>query len=163
MPPELSAFHDAVSAISYPMAVVTTTVNGERSGCLVGFHTQCSIDPPRYLVCVSHTNHTFGLARHARHLAVHLLDITDRALAELFGEETGDKVDKFAHCRWLEGPFGLPVLADPPAWFAGPVLSVTEVGDHSAFVIDPAEGTTRGPLHQLAFQDVRGMRPGHPA
>ncbi|WP_255360521.1 flavin reductase, partial [Frankia sp. EI5c] len=57
---ESSAFHDAVSAISYPMAVVTTAVDGERSGCLVGFHTQCGIDPPRYLVCISHNNHTFG-------------------------------------------------------------------------------------------------------
>ncbi|MEX5636294.1 flavin reductase family protein [Parafrankia sp. FMc2] len=157
------AFHDAISAISYPMAIVTTAVDGERSGCLIGFHTQCSINPPRYLVCISHTNHTFGLARRATHLALHLLDASDRALAELFGERTGDDFDKFAHCAWSPGPFGMPILTAPPAWFAGPVVAMTDVGDHSAFVISPTGSEYDGPLNQLSFQDIRDMVPGHPA
>lgn len=160
---EPSAFHEAVGVVSYPMAIVTTAAGGERSGCLVGFHTQCSIDPPRYLVCVSRGNHTFAVARRATHLAVHILDVADRELSELFGELTGDEVDKFARCRWSEGPFGMPVLAGPRAWFAGPVVAAAEVGDHTAFVIDPIEGEFHGPLRQLGFQDVRDMEPGHPA
>ncbi|WP_255355718.1 flavin reductase, partial [Frankia sp. CpI1-P] len=54
---EPTAFHEAVSAISYPMVIVTAAVpDGERSGCLVGFHTQCSIEPARYLLCISQAN-----------------------------------------------------------------------------------------------------------
>ncbi|CAO5259720.1 flavin reductase family protein [Frankia sp. AgKG'84/4] len=162
--PGQSPFHDAVSAISYPMAVVTTVAQGgERSGCLVGFHTQCSIEPPRYLVCISRANHTHRVARHADHLAVHLLDTAAEELATLFGEQTGDEIDKFARCAWWEGPFHLPILQQARAWFAGPVRVRSEVGDHTAFVLEPVDGAAAGPFHQLGFQDVRDMRPGHPA
>ena len=30
------------------MVVVTTAQGDERAGCLVGFHAQSSIEPPRY-------------------------------------------------------------------------------------------------------------------
>jgi flavin reductase (DIM6/NTAB) family NADH-FMN oxidoreductase RutF len=157
-------FHDAVSTISYPMMIVTVVApGGDRSGCLVGFHTQCSIDPARYLLCVSRSNHTHGVATRASHLAVHLLDQADHELSKLFGEQTGDEIDKFARCAWREGPFGLPVLTGPSAWFAGPILSRTDVGDHTAFVIEPSDGVFAGPFTQLGFQQVRNMKPGHPA
>ena len=136
---------------------------GADSGCLVGFHTQCSIDPPRYLICISQRNHTFGVAQRATHLALHLLDVADRELSEVFGELTGDEVDKFARCAWREGPFGLPVLAGPRAWFAGPVENAVELGDHTGFVVEPRAGEFRGPLRQLGFQQVRDMEPGHSA
>ncbi len=161
---EPTAFHEAVSAISYPMVIVTAAApGGERSGCLVGFHTQCSIEPARYLLCISRANHTHRVALAASHLAVHLLDEADEGLATLFGEQTGDEIDKFARCAWREGPFGLPLLAQPRAWFAGPVHTRVGVGDHTAFVLEPVDGAAGGPFTQLGFQQVRDMRPGHPA
>ena len=45
-----------------PMAIVTAFDGRERSGCLVGFHTQCSIAPSRWIVCISKKNHTYGIA-----------------------------------------------------------------------------------------------------
>lgn len=42
------AFDEITAAINYPMFVVTTRHRAERSGCLVGFATQTSIDPPRF-------------------------------------------------------------------------------------------------------------------
>lgn len=37
-----------LGSVRSPMAVVTVRADdGEASGCLVGFFTQCSIDPPR--------------------------------------------------------------------------------------------------------------------
>ena len=54
------AFHRLVGRLDYPMFVVTTVAadDGERSGCLVGFATQCSIHPPRWVVWLSLANHT---------------------------------------------------------------------------------------------------------
>ncbi len=40
------AFTELTAAMDYPMFVVTAAAAGEQSGCLVGFATQCSIDPP---------------------------------------------------------------------------------------------------------------------
>src|SRR4051812_29301909 len=92
------------------MVIVTAAADGDRSGCLVGFHTQCSIHPAQWAVWLSKVNHTHGVAAAAQWLAVHFPSADDRDVAELFGEETGDDVDKFAGCEWSAGPDGVPVL-----------------------------------------------------
>src|SRR3954454_23697572 len=82
-----------------PMAIVTAAApDGRRSGCLVGFWAQCSIHPPRVLACISKTNHTFAVPTDAAVLAVHWLGADNRDLAELFGGESGDAIDKFDRC-----------------------------------------------------------------
>ena len=111
-----------VGALDYPMFVVTATDGAEHSGCLVGFTTQTSIDPPRFLVCLSEKNHTFRVAQGAQVLAVHWLGGDQHRVAEVFGGETGDQSDKFAHVRWRPGPAGVPVLEDCPAYVVGRVL-----------------------------------------
>ena len=51
-----AAFKDLIAQLDYPMIVVTTASAGERAGCLVGFHTQSSIDPERFAVWLSKAN-----------------------------------------------------------------------------------------------------------
>ena len=108
----MSAFDDISAALTPPMVIVTTRFGDEVDGCLVGFTTQCSIDPQRYLVCLSVTNRTYELAQHASTLVVHMLHDTpsDHALASLFGEHTARDTDKLARCDWTPGPDGVPVL-----------------------------------------------------
>jgi flavin reductase (DIM6/NTAB) family NADH-FMN oxidoreductase RutF len=155
---------DAVAArLDYPMYVVTAYDGTERAGCLVGFTTQCSIDPPRFLVCLSEKNHTFRVARGAPALAVHVLTAEHRATAELFGSETGDEVDKFARTPWREGPDGVPVLDDAAAWFAGRVVDRVPLGDHTGYLLEPYAGEVRGDVAPLTFQDLRDLDPGHDA
>jgi flavin reductase (DIM6/NTAB) family NADH-FMN oxidoreductase RutF len=146
-----------------PMAIVTAAApDGRRSGCLVGFWTQCSIHPPRVLVCISKTNHTFAVATDAPVLAVHWLGADHGELAELFGGTLGEAVDKFEHCSWHAGPGGVPVLDGVKGWVAGPVVGRFEVGDHEAFVVDAESGDATDPgLGQLGFQAVKGVEPGH--
>ncbi|MEY2403703.1 MAG: hypothetical protein QOD38_1254 [Acidimicrobiaceae bacterium] len=153
-----------MSELDYPMIIVTTVADGERSGCLVGFHTQCSIDPARWAVWISKANHTYGVASGAQMLALHFPSTADRDVAELFGEETGDEVDKFAECDWTAGPDGLPLLDRIPNRIIGRVLdTVEDGGDHQLFVIEIAEEQHAHPLQQLGFQAVRGLDAGHPA
>jgi flavin reductase (DIM6/NTAB) family NADH-FMN oxidoreductase RutF len=96
------------------MLVVTVAAGGERAGCLVEFSTPASVDPPRFIVCLSKKNRTYRLALRASALAVHFLTRDASGLAELFGGQTGDEVDKFAHCPWSEGPEGLPIVDPSP-------------------------------------------------
>ncbi|MEV7690896.1 flavin reductase family protein [Streptomyces bungoensis] len=144
------------------MCVVTAAAAGERAGCLVGFASQCSMRPRRFVVWLSKANRTYRVARAAHCLAVHLLTREQRGLAELFGEETGDEVDKFARVPWHEGHGGAPVLADAAAWFVGTVLHRTDGGDHVGFVLDPVQWGEGhgGPL--LRLSDALPMEAGHP-
>ena len=146
-----------------PMAIVTAArPDGERSGCLVGFWTQCSIHPPRVLACISKANHTFPVAIGAEVLAVHWLADDDRNLAELFGGQTGDEIDKFERCSWQPGPGGVPVVRGVKGWVAGPVIDRVDVGDHVAFVIQADAGAAEdASAEELGFQAVKAVEPGH--
>jgi flavin reductase (DIM6/NTAB) family NADH-FMN oxidoreductase RutF len=155
-----------IDRLNPDMCVVTATTDGERAGCLVGFSSQCSIHPARFVVWLSRMNHTYRVARSARHLCVHLLTREQRELAELFGSRTGDRTDKFEHVRWQEGPEGTTVLQDAAAWYVGTVLLRADAGDHVGFVLDPVaagerEGADDGPL--LRLDEAHGIPPGHPA
>jgi len=152
------------SELDFPMVIVTTAAGGERSGCLVGYHSQCSIDPPRWAVWVSKANHTYGVALRARTLAVHFPSTGDRDLAELFGEQTGDEVDKFAECAWTAGRDGVPLLDRIPNRIIGRVLdTIDDGGDHQLFVIEADDVQHGHPLRQLGFQSVRDFEAGHPS
>lgn len=152
-----------MSRLNPDMCVVTAVAGAERSGCLVGFSSQCSIDPVRYVVWISKANHTYGVARAADCLAVHLLTREQHATAALFGGETGDRTDKFAEVPWKEGYGGSVVLEEVAAWFVGTVEDRVDGGDHVGFVLRPVQwrDRTHGPLLRLA--DAMDITPGHPA
>src|SRR5215208_8451384 len=75
------AVHELISELDYPMFIVTAASGDERAGCLVGFATQCSIHPPRFLVCLSDKNRTFRVAQGADLLAVHFVPASAHGLA----------------------------------------------------------------------------------
>ena len=155
-------FTDLMGSVNYPVFIVTTTAGGERDGCVVGFATQTSIEPVRFLACLSRANRTYRLARAASALAVHAIPRERTDLAELFGGETGDEVDKLARCDWSAGPLGLPILAGCESWFAGAILSRHDLGDHEGYLLHPI-AAQHEPGELLYFQDVKHIEPGHPA
>jgi flavin reductase (DIM6/NTAB) family NADH-FMN oxidoreductase RutF len=55
------AFSALVGDLEAPMSIVTVQAGRDRAGCLVGFSTQTSINPPRFLVCLSRRNHTYNV------------------------------------------------------------------------------------------------------
>lgn len=158
------SFERLVAMLDYTMFVVTTRADGHNSGCLVGFATQTSFRPPRFLVGISKRNHTFRVACQAEHLAVHVLARRDVKLARLFGGQTGDEINKFEHCSWRSGPEGMPILDDAVAWFVGKTLTRIDVGDHVAHLLEPVAGDApEGYDDLVTFSDVRDMEPGHEA
>jgi flavin reductase (DIM6/NTAB) family NADH-FMN oxidoreductase RutF len=157
-------FERLVGLLDYPMFVVTTQADGERSGCLVGFATQTSIRPPRFLVGLSRRNHTFGVAARSTHLAVHVLSDHHIELARLFGGETGDRIDKFSRCTWHTGPDDMPILDDAVAWFVGKTLERTDFGDHVGYLLEPVAGHAPEKFDELVtLSDVSDLDAGHDA
>ena len=148
--------------LNYPLFVVTAAAGETREGCLIGFATQTSVHPGRFLACLSRKNRTYRLARDATALAVHAVPRDRRDLVELFGGETGDEIDKLARCGWSAGPHDLAILDGCPAWFAGTIVSRHDVGDHEGFLLAP-EAARQEPGELLYFRDVKDIEPGHSA
>jgi flavin reductase (DIM6/NTAB) family NADH-FMN oxidoreductase RutF len=158
---ELTPLRRLLTRLDYPMVIVTVAVGDETSGCLVGFHTQCSVSPPRYLVCLSKRNRTYRLAERAEHLGVHFLAADQRGLAELFGGETTDEIDKLARVDHHPGAGGAPLLDAAATRFVGRVVDRFDGGDHVGFVLAPEHAEGDDDHHQLGFQDVIDLEPGH--
>lgn len=156
-----ATFTELMSVLDYPMFVVTARVGDQQDGCLIGFATQVSIEPPRFLVGISDKNRTCDLALAADHLAVHFVPAARFDLAQLFGGETGDEIDKFAHCTWHEGPHGLPILDDCDNWFVGRVVARSSFGDHLGHLLEPVAAEHGGDSELLTFHRARSIPPGH--
>jgi flavin reductase (DIM6/NTAB) family NADH-FMN oxidoreductase RutF len=155
-----SGFAKLAATLDYPLYVVTAAVGAERTGCLIGFGTQCSIHPPRFLACISRKNHTLGIAARADNLAVHVVEEKNKDIAELFGGQTGDEVDKFGAVRWHEVR-GVPVLDDCERWFIGSILEKIDLGDHVGFLLEPCETEVKLASDQLTVQQTRDIKAGH--
>jgi flavin reductase (DIM6/NTAB) family NADH-FMN oxidoreductase RutF len=165
------AFDDLVAHLDTGMVVVTAATATERDGCLVGFHSQASIDPHRYVVWLSIANRTMRLAADpsSTHLGVHVLSASDLDLAVHFGGQTADDpaVDKLADLPWTEGPGGVPLVAALPNRFVGRILSRDPVGegDHVPFLLEPvaAWATERATEPPLRLRQATDISPGHEA
>jgi flavin reductase (DIM6/NTAB) family NADH-FMN oxidoreductase RutF len=157
-------FNALMSSFDRPMLVVTTRAGDSQAGCLVGFHSQCSIEPPRYAVWLSKANRTFRIAVLADAFALHFLGDGDRELAELFGGVTGDDDDKFAHCRWHPGLDGVPLLdACAARVTARRVALHDDDGDHACLVLAPHETEAPSEFAPLASSQLDDIVAGHPA
>lgn len=161
-PSEIPEFNRLMARLDYPLFVVTTiNADGVRAGCLVGFASQVSIHPPRFLACLSIKNFTYRVACDAEVLVVHLIPDDGQDLAELFGGETGDDTDKFARWSWCEGPHGAPVLEGVDGWFAGRIVGRSGFGDHCGFLLEPIESHEDDVDQTLGFLEGKQIEPGH--
>jgi flavin reductase (DIM6/NTAB) family NADH-FMN oxidoreductase RutF len=155
-------FQRLMAQLDYTLFIVTVAHDGERAGCLVGFASQVSIHPSRFMVGISVKNRTYRVASAgAEVLIVHFVPEKASELAVLFGGETGDEIDKFARCEWSPGPGGAPVLAGLNDWFAGRVLEQLPFGDHCGFLLEPIEGEAHRSGSPLTFRRAKWIEPGH--
>ena len=155
-----AAFDDLAGFVDPAMVIVTANDGDADAGCLVGFHSQTSISPQRWGVWISRANRTHEVVMRAERVGIHFLSAADRELAELFGGETGDEIDKFASCDVVRR-HGVPMLASCHAWMVGDVVGLHADGDHTCVVVAPAAIGENVPERPLRLADVDGIEPGH--
>jgi len=155
-------FDELMSRVDTAMIVLTTASGDSRAGCLVGFHCQCSIDPPRYAVWLSKANHTYRLALLAERFGLHFLTEADHDIAEHFGSLTGDDTDKFAGVEWHEGDGAVPLLERCPHRVVARRHAMWDDGsDHVCFVLEPLDVNDPNPFAPMPFSRVADVEAGH--
>lgn len=155
--------YDRINELLDGAAVVVTAADHEETaGCLVGFHSQCSIDPRRHAVWLSKANRTYRVALRSTHLAVHLLRTGDLRLAEWFAGTTGDEVDTFADLDVDRGAGGVPLVRDLPVRFVGRRVALLDTeGDHACFVLEVESAEVDDEAGPLRLSDLGEVEPGH--
>lgn len=157
-----AAFDGIMASLDPPLVVLTTVAEDEPAGCLVGFHSQSSIDPELYCLWLSKANHTYRVALRAAHFAVHFLTTDDLELAERFGTRSGEDTDKFAGLAFSLDDHGVPVLADSDHRMVLDRLSVLDDGgDHVCVTTTVRSTHHQGAFTPLRVSDAAHLEPGH--
>lgn len=157
-------FATLMTSVDARLIVVTAATGEERAGCLVGFHSQSSIEPERYCVWLSKANHTYRVALRTTHLGVHFLTSDDHALAERFGTLTGDETDKYDGLRVGSGAGGAPTLLDCPHRLELERIALLDEGsDHVCITTRVLAAHTIGAFAPLLLSQVGDLTPGHEA
>ncbi len=156
------AFETLMGSADPPLIVLTTAAEGERAGCLVGFHAQSSITPPHYSVWLSKANHTYRVGLRAAHFAVHFLTAQDLALAERFGTLTGEDTDKFAGVDFSLDEHGVPLLEACPSRMSLERIAVLDDGgDHVCLTTRVSSAHTAEGFVPLRLSGADHLDPGH--
>ena len=156
------AFDTVMASADPPLIVVTTAAEGERAGCLVGFHVQSSITPQHYCVWLSKANHTYRVSLRARHFAVHFLTTEDFPLAERFGTLSGEDTDKFEGLDVDLDPNGVPLLGALPNRMAlERIALLDDGGDHVCLTTRVTAARSGGVFVPLRVSSATQLDPGH--
>ena len=153
-----------VAAADSAMVAVTAANADALDACLVGFHSQASIHPARYVVWLSAANRTTAIALHAAVLGVHLMTPDDLALARHLGSVTqDDDPTKLAGVRTRRDASGAVLLEDCRSWFVGRIVGRFDGGDHHGFLLEPISASCDRMRRLLRLHDVSDLEAGHPA
>lgn len=140
--------------------VAVITARGDRGP--VGFTAtslaSVSADPPMLSFGVATGGSTWPAIAAGDHVGVHLLGEHQRELAATFARSGADRFGPGT--AWREGPEGVPVLDDVPAWMVCKVVARVPAGDHRIVVAEVLLGDPSGdgrPLlyHQGRFRALR--------
>lgn len=157
-----SAFEDLMASLDTAMIVVTTAAEGERAGCLVGFHAQSSISDQHYSVWLSKANYTYRVSLRATHFGVHFLGEDDVALAEHFGTRSGEHTDKFEGLDIETGEGGVPLLRDlPNRMVLERIATLGDGGDHVCVTTRVVSSHSGGHFTPLRLSDCDDLEAGH--
>jgi flavin reductase (DIM6/NTAB) family NADH-FMN oxidoreductase RutF len=115
----MDAFEGIVSDLEYPTFIVTARAGEERLGCLVGFTTQASIDPPRFVVCLSHNNRTCRVGRDSTMLGVHAVPTRRVRPRGTLRRRDLRRDGQVRPLRVARGPEGVPILDRCESWSPG--------------------------------------------
>lgn len=155
------SFSDLMTSLDAPLIVLTTTAEGQRAGCLVGFHAQSSIAPEHYCVWLSKANHTYRVGLRAQYFAVHFLTSTDLGLAEAFGTRSGADVDKFSGLELDDDQTGVPLLrACRHRLVLERIAILDDGGDHVCLTTRVLRAMTEGPFAPLRLSAASHLEPG---
>lgn len=154
-------FNDLMVSADAGLIVVTTAVENEQAGCLVGFHSQSSMSPQQYGFWLSKANHTYRVGLRSAHFAVHFLTAGDLAVAEHFGTLSGEETDKFTGVDVDTADSGVPLLrAVPHRMVVERLTMLDDGGDHVAVTARIASAETTGPFTPLRLSDVGHLDAG---
>lgn len=130
MSTDVETFKAGMRRLAGHVCVITTTDSlGARSGLTATAVCSVSAAPPTLLCCINRQNTSYKTIRDAGILAVNVLAMSDRELANRFATGPGGET-RFAMGLWRTLETGAPILESALASFDCRIAQAVDVGTH---------------------------------
>lgn len=143
----------ALRMISYGLFVATARDDSGPAAGAINWISQCSFTPPLIMVAIKADSGLHRAISSSKRFIVHVLGKDQKDLATAFFRPTeisGNKLNGYP----FEGPNGIPLLVDPPAWFECRVVNDVRGGDHTTFVAEVVDAGVRKDAEPLTLRDT---------
>ena len=150
------------------VAVVTSALGDQPSGCTVNTFVSVSLAPPLLLVSLAHDGNTLATIRTRGRFAVNVLAWRQRQLATRFAHTKHTKHNQHnqhdSDDRFRDVPYrfahGVPVIGDVTAAMVCALTELVPVADHVLVLGQPLWCERKGPADPVLFLDGRYQRAG---
>ncbi len=117
------------------VAIIATSLEGERQGLAATAWCSLSADPPTILICVNRTAGAHDLIVKSQIFSVNQLANSHAEIIAVFSNQRGLKGDaRFAEAAWRTGVGGAPMLVEALTAYECAVTSHVVFATHSIFI-----------------------------
>jgi flavin reductase len=150
-PDRRAAFLSAMRKVSATVSLVTTREDGTAHGMAATAISSLCADPPAILVCIKQSASVHGPVSRVKWFCVNLLSEQHHALFRDFTARRGSA--RFDVGCWIDGPHGLPCLADATATLICFLEQQVDYGTHTICIGRVESVTVAQSGHPLLYQD----------
>lgn len=125
--PDLQHMRQVLGHVPTSVCVVTTVVDGEPAGSVVGTFTSVSLDPPLIAFFSQTTSDTLAAVCQAGTFTVNVLAADQSSICGVFAKKATARFDRVP---WRAGGRGTPHLEGALAVLECDVETTSQVGDH---------------------------------
>ena len=143
----------ALRMITYGLFVATSQDDSGPAAGAINWISQSSFTPPLIMVAFKADSALHRAVSASRKFIVHVVAKDQKDLATAFfrgAELSGDRLNGYLVEK---SPNGIPLLADPPAWFECRVTQDVR-GDHTVFVAEVIDAGIRKDAEPLTLRDT---------
>lgn len=136
----------------FPSGVTLVTTKDEQGrpwGFAATSFCSVSAEPPLVLVCLATTAQCHAVFTRAERWMIHIMHDEHQDLVQLFATRGADK---FATGDFVDGPTGLPTLADASVVIECARHSLTEAGDHTILIGRIESAAVNAPTPTVYYQ-----------
>ena len=148
--------------ITYGLYIVTTSVDGKDSGCVVNTLAQVTSDPARVSVAINKDNHTSQQIQKAGTFAAMVLaQDVDIRLIGTFGFRSSRDTDKFAGLDVQRDENGSPyVTQGAVARFRCRLVDTLDVGTHLLMIGDVEDAEVLSDTEPMTYSYYHKVKKG---
>jgi flavin reductase (DIM6/NTAB) family NADH-FMN oxidoreductase RutF len=135
------------------VAVITARGESGPVGFTATSLTSVSAEPPLLSFGIGTGASSWPAIAGTDHVGVHILGEHQQELAVTFARSGADRFGPAT--AWREGPEGVPVLDDVPAWLVCRIVGRVPAGDHRIVLAEVVVGNSSGPGRPLLYHQGR--------